>query len=78
MDSPNVASSTKANPFVTVTVIEGRTQLQTNLPPEARPMVLWLLEQAKLTVLTQSSEQEKAKLVKPNGFVSGMLKRMGK
>ena len=66
-------------PFITISLPSDKPlQMQTNLPPEARPMVLWLLEQAKLIVLTQPSEQEKAKLVKPNGFVSGMLKRMGR
>lgn len=69
-----------APPFVTITVIDGKEQLSTNLPPVARPMVLWLLERGKLIVLTQQSEQEKngATLVKPDRLLHGMLKRMGK
>ena len=71
----------KAPPFVTITVIDGKEQLSTNLPPVARPMVLWLLERGRLIVLTQPSEQEKSSLVKPinpNGHLKGLLKRMGK
>lgn len=66
------------NPFVTVMTSEQSEEITTNLPPTQRPLILWLLERAKMIVLTQASEQEKSsKLVKPNG-VGGLLRRMGK
>ena len=62
-------------PFVTVSYdAQHRETISTNLPPEARPTILWLLERAKQMVLTQVSEQEK-KIVPVNGK-AGLLKRM--
>ena len=43
-----------------------------------RPMALWLLEQGKLLVLTQASDQERSALVKPPGGMDGLLRRMGR
>ena len=66
-------------PFVTIAIVDGKEQLSTNLPPVARPMVLWLLERGKLIVLTQHSEQEKSKeLVKPNGNLPAFLRSLRK
>lgn len=70
--------TTNVVPFVTVRLSNTGEELQTNLPPIQRPMILWLLERAKMLVLTQASEQEKSALVKPTNGVSGLLKRMGR
>lgn len=75
----------KADPFVTITLIEGRVSvpqrllLQTNLAPEMRPMINWMLDQAKLTVLTTFSDQEKSKNGQPvrQGWLARMDKRHG-
>ena len=65
--------------WVSVELSQGQPiQLKTNVAPAGRPLILWMLEQAKLLILTQPSDKEKAQIVKPNGFMSGMLKRMGK
>ena len=68
-----------AAPFVTVTMTPQGEAIATNLPPLQRPLILWMLERAKMLVLTQASEQEKASLIKPHGpGVNGLLRRMGK
>mgnify|MGYP001585020299 CR=1 FL=1 len=63
-------------PFVTVSYDEKKREtIATNLPPEARPTILWLLMRATQMVLTQVSEQEKSKIVPENGRAE-FLKRM--
>ena len=64
-----------ASPFVTVTLHAGKEEIHTNLPPEQRPLIYWLLSRARLLVLTQLSEQERSSLVGPN-WKDGMLKRL--
>ena len=74
-----IGEAPKAPPYVTITVIDGKEQLSTNLPPAMRPLVLWLLERGKFIVMTQPSEQERSGLVKPvnpNGHLKGLLKRI--
>ena len=63
-------------PFVTIREEAGQTRIETNLPPLMRPMVLWMLERAKLTILTQPSEQESPKILPVNGGMAGLMKRM--
>ena len=77
-DSLPPPDRTKEIPFVTVRLAKTGEELQTNLAPTQRPLILWLLERAKMLVLTQVSEQEKTALVKPTNGVSDLLKRMGK
>ena len=68
----------KEKPFVTVTYNEqGQEAIATNLPPQQRPTILWMLRRAEQIILTQPSEQEKSALVKPNG-INGLMKRMGR
>lgn len=63
-------------PFVTIREVAGQTQIDTNLPPEMRPLILWMLERAKLTVLTTPSQQEQPKILPVNGGMRGLMKRM--
>ncbi len=75
--SEEILPKPSEKPFVTVTYDEkGQEAIATNVAPEQRPVILWMLERAKQIVMTQQSEQEKAALIKPrNGFVDG-LRRM--
>ena len=63
-------------PFVTITTQDGKFQLQTNLAPELKPMILWFLEQAKLMVLTQPSDKEHSSVIAPGNGLAGLMKRM--
>lgn len=78
--TPIVGSKTsfdksKDVPFVTITEDGGRVAISTNIPPTAKPAVLWLIEQAKLMILMNPSEEEKSKIHKPNnGNGLGWLK----
>ena len=65
----------QAAPFLTISVGVKGEEISTNLPPQSRPLMLWMLEKAKMIILTQLSEQEKSPLVKSHG-VNGLLKRM--
>ena len=61
-------------PFVTVSYDEKKREtIATNLPPEARPTILWMLQRAAQMVLTQVSEQEK---IMPGNGLAGIVKRM--
>ena len=75
LDATPESATPSVRPYVTVTLRDGKEEIATNLPPEMRPLIYWLLSRARLTVLTQLSEQEKSTIVKPNGRV-GFLKRM--
>ena len=74
--APVVPQTPPPLPFVTVREEAGQTRIETNLPPAMRPLLLWMLERAKLTILTTPSEQEKPKIVPANGSISGLMKRM--
>ena len=65
-------------PFVTVSYDEkGRETIQTNLPPDRRPVIYWMLHQAAQIVMTQQSEEEKKVLAGPNGM-SGLMRRLSR
>ena len=74
--SEPIPQNLPAVPFVTIREAAGQPQIETNLPPELRPLMLWMLERAKLTVLTQQSEQEQSKILPANGKLTGLMKRM--
>lgn len=63
-------------PFLTVTEIEGKIAIQTNMKPEMRPFMLWFLEQAKLMVLSGQASEEEKRILPGNGFAAGMMRRI--
>ena len=79
-DEPLIGQEKPEVPYVTVTgsgVFS--VSIATNLPPEGRSLLLWLLEQAKLKVLMSPSDQEVPKVMKaPPGGLLGLKQRLGR
>lgn len=63
-------------PFLTIEKEADQLRVKTNIPPQNRPLMLWFLEEAKLMILTQKSDQEQSKvaLTLPT---NGLLRKMG-
>ena len=63
-----------AAPMVSVTMLaNGQLSIDTNLPPEAQPLIVWLLESAKMTVMTQKAKS--GPTIHPGSDMAGLMKR---
>lgn len=65
-------------PFVTITQADGQPlRLETNIAPHLKPVILWMLEQAKLTILMHGPQAPTSPLVPANGSsLHGLMKKL--
>ena len=67
-------TETVAAPMVSVTMrADGQLSIDTNLPPEAQPLIVWLLEMGKFTVITQKAKS--GPTIHPGTGMAGLMKR---
>ena len=79
METPEVAqpqaTQKDVEVFVHITDKDGQLGIQTNIPPQMAPLVLWLIKRAELTILTQKPKEE-SKIQPVQGSLNGFLKKM--